>query len=120
MKNLTSKIALFVLSSFIMSLVGLSPALAQPTGGLFENVKDLTNPNSLIQLAKNIMNLLISLAGGWAAIWLIIAGLRYVTSAGNPQLVEGAKRAFYAALIGIILIIGSIVIIVILNQLLIT
>ncbi|MGH7142138.1 MAG: hypothetical protein ACREF5_01545 [Candidatus Saccharimonadales bacterium] len=51
-----------------------------------------------------IINLLSAIVGIAAVIMVIIAGLRFTTSAGNPQSVAGARSALLYALVGLVVV----------------
>jgi type IV secretory pathway VirB2 component (pilin) len=52
---------------------------------------------------KNIIDLLLYLAGMIAVIMIIIAGIRYVTSNGDPQTASKAKNTIIYAVIGLVI-----------------
>ncbi len=68
---------------------------AQPTGA-----KD--NLFSSGGLFQKVSNTLIFIVGAISVIMLIIGGLRYVISAGNPSAVTGAKDTILFAIIGLV------------------
>ena len=49
-------------------------------------------------------------AGLWAFINLITAGLTYITSGDNPDAVKKAGERIYMSLIGLVLVVGSFII----------
>lgn len=62
----------------------------------------ITGPNGSIRKAANV----IALIGGLIAIiTIIIAGLRYMTSNGDPTKIQGARSALIFALVGIAVIV---------------
>jgi hypothetical protein len=58
--------------------------------------------NSLPTTFVNISNTLVYLVGATAVIFLIVGGLRYVVSNGNPKNVTAAKDTIMYALIGLV------------------
>lgn len=62
-----------------------------------------TNPNPEGSLS-NIITLVFVIAGGTAVIILIIAGIKYMTSRGEPEKVAAAKNTIIYAAIGLILL----------------
>jgi hypothetical protein len=62
---------------------------------------------SLAGLFGQIANILIFLVGAISVIVLIIGGLRYVISAGNPAQVTGAKNTILYAIVGIVIAIAA-------------
>jgi hypothetical protein len=65
---------------------------------------DLFGKGGIFQL---VANTLIFLVGALAVLFLIIGGLRYVVSNGDPKSVEGAKNTITYAIIGIVIAILS-------------
>ncbi len=66
---------------------------------------------SLSQFIIKIINIALSVAGLIAVLFLIIGGFRYITSAGNEETAEQAKKIITNAIIGIVVIILSFVIV---------
>jgi hypothetical protein len=62
---------------------------------------------SLPKTIQYIIDLLLFLAGSIAIIVIVIAGLRYVTSSGDPQTASKAKNTIIYAVIGLIIAILS-------------
>jgi hypothetical protein len=58
----------------------------------------------LILYIRNIVNGLLSLMAIVAAIYLILAGIKYVTSAGDEKKADEAKHTILYAIIGLIVI----------------
>jgi hypothetical protein len=54
-----------------------------------------------------VANFLILVTGVVAVIMLIIGGLRYVISGGNPQATKGAKDTILYAIIGLVVVIAA-------------
>ncbi len=57
---------------------------------------------SLVDLITVISNTILLLVGVVAVLFLIIGGVQYITSAGNPDSVNKAKTTILYAVIGII------------------
>lgn len=66
---------------------------------------------TLTQIARNILNFLLSIIGVLALIMLVISGIMYLTSAGNETRMKTAKSIFVASLIGIAVAMGSLVLV---------
>lgn len=62
----------------------------------------LTGSNGLIGMATNIISLVAGIA---AVIFLVLNGLKYVTSNGAPDQISRAKEGIIYALIGLVLIV---------------
>lgn len=122
MKDILKRIGLG-LSGLVMVWALASPA---PAAALFESAKrdacsgtqlnDATaecpdtggQVNGLLRTAINIFSVVI---GFIAVIMIIISGLRYVTSAGDSNAVNGAKNTLLYAVIGLIIVVLSQVIV---------
>ena len=61
--------------------------------------------SDFVHLIENIFKWSLSVAGGIALIMLIIGGIMYMTSTGNEQKAMQAKKTFYWALGGLMLLI---------------
>ena len=61
-------------------------------------------PNSLIDTIQTIVNAFLVLVGIVAAIYLVMGGLRYVTSEGDDNQTAKAKHTILFAVIGLIVI----------------
>ncbi|MBP9827260.1 hypothetical protein KBC99_02150 [Candidatus Saccharibacteria bacterium] len=57
---------------------------------------------TLPQAVQVVVNTLLFVVGISAVIVVIVAGLRYVLSSGNPQSIEGAKNQILYAIIGVV------------------
>src|SRR5262245_16061209 len=67
-----------------------------------------------------IINIGLGLAGLVAVLFLIIGGFRYITSAGNEETAENAKKIITNAIIGVVVIILAFVIVRVISNALIT
>jgi TRAP-type C4-dicarboxylate transport system permease small subunit len=80
--------------------IGAGAACAQANG----TRDDLFAQGGLFQTAANV---LIFLVGAVAVLFLIIGGLRYVISNGDPKAVEAAKNTILYAIVGVIVAVLS-------------
>ncbi|HTL39343.1 MAG TPA: pilin [Methylomirabilota bacterium] len=71
----------------------------------------LPNDTSVSAFIIKIINIALAVAGLIAVLFLIIGGFRYITSAGNEETAEQAKKIITNAIIGIVVIILSFVIV---------
>jgi uncharacterized membrane protein len=111
MKKLTTfqwvNIAALVLT-FVFALSPLAFAqLSIPNSG----GTGLPNDTSVSGLILRIINIALTVAGLVAVLFLIIGGFRYITSAGNEETAEQAKKVIINAVIGIVVIILAFVIV---------
>lgn len=80
---------------------GSQPAdtnIGPPWGGPDVTVSDVI---------ENVTNWVLALAGSLAVLFIIIGGIRYITSAGNPQLQEAAKKTLTQAIVGLVIVLVS-------------
>lgn len=89
----------FVLLGCLVTLVLVAPALAQTAG-------DVTKVQSFMQ---NVIQILVTLAGLLAAGFLVMGGIGYITSSGNPEHLDRSKRTIIYASLGLAICIGAFV-----------
>lgn len=70
----------------------------------------ITNVNQVWTIVLNILNLLLSLAGILAVVFIIIGGIRYIISQGESSGISAAKQTIVRAIVGLVLAIGAVVI----------
>lgn len=70
----------------------------------------------LSKVLTNTLNFLLSVAGVLGIIGLVVAGLLYLTAAGDEHRIELAKRATYFSVIGLVIVLGALVIVTTLTQ----
>jgi len=58
----------------------------------------------------NIIQILVVLAGSLATVFFVWGGVRYITSSGNPETLEGAKKTIMYAAIGLTITLAAFVI----------
>ena len=63
-----------------------------------------TSGESLVPAIVGIINVLLILAAVFAAIFLVLGGVRYITSQGSQDQVDQAKNTILYAVIGLIVI----------------
>ena len=109
------------------AVIGLAIAVAAPTflktiqailGGGGTSGTTTTNANSWVSsalslhdIAVNVLNLLLSIFGIVAMIAMLVGGIMYLTSGGDPKRTDKGKDIFKYALIGIIVALSALVII---------
>lgn len=98
---IASGIALF--SGVILKL------LAQPAGNL-ETQGSAPELGQLPDTVKNATNILLTMVGGVALVMLLISAYQYVTSAGDVEKLERAKRGLTYAVIGLGVAVGAFII----------
>lgn len=63
----------------------------------------------LTQILNNVLQFLLSIVGVVAIIGLVIAGLLYLTAAGDEKRIRLAKLSFSASLIGGVVSLGALI-----------
>jgi hypothetical protein len=116
MKDLFKKIVVLA-SCFV--LVGAIAGPSQSASALFENAKNDAcagvalsegttecpdNSGRVSGVLKTGINMFSIIIGIIAVIMIIISGLRYITSAGDSNSVNGAKNTLLYALIGLVIV----------------
>ncbi len=63
----------------------------------------------LTLLLNNILKLSIFAAGLYTLINLIISGIQYIGSSGNPEMIKQASSRIWLSLLGLVIVAGSLV-----------
>jgi hypothetical protein len=127
-----SKITYLEQASYFFGLVVITavPALAQgqggslPATGPFGTIVDpingstLTGPARLVVLMRNVLRLIFLVAGIYAFIRIVLAGLKFISSSGDPKGIQAAWEAIWQSLLGLVIIVSSFVIAALAGQLL--
>lgn len=96
---------------FLYSVIFTSLALASP---VFAQASDVVKVQNFI---TNIVQVLTLLAGTLASAFFVWGGVRYITSSGNPETLEGAKKTIMYSAIGLTITLAAFVITNIVTQL---
>lgn len=112
MFKLLQKLLFVTLASIAFAGLPAGVVLADSQADICAGIKEVTGndcdqtkaESSVQTTATTIINILSIFAGAIAVIMLIIGGFRYVTSAGNQDTVNGAKRTILYALIGLVIV----------------
>lgn len=94
-----SKVKLTAATITVLQLAYAHPVFAA-TGGV-------SNVESFI---KSIITVLSAIAGLVATLFLVVGGIGYMTSSGNPDNLDRAKRTIMHSLYGLAIVIGAFVI----------
>lgn len=90
---------LIVLQSLVLtSLIAASPVFAQAA--------DVSKVQNFI---ANIIQILVILAGTLATAFFVWGGVRYITSSGNPETLESAKKTIIYSAIGLTICLAAFV-----------
>ena len=92
--------------ALVASLLAAAPAMALAQGlqvGAPQFAGTAPN-NGLYGVVVTLINVALTLAGLVAAVYLILGGIRYITSQGDEDQAETAKNTILYAVIGLIVI----------------
>lgn len=92
------KKAIFVQALILTSLFVATPAFAQTA--------DVSKVQNFIQ---NIIQVFVTLSGLIAAGFFAWGGVRYITSSGNPEALDGAKKTIFYSSVGLAIVLGAFV-----------
>jgi hypothetical protein len=76
-----------------------------------QNVNNKPNLSVVNKIGLSLINFILFIGGALAIIFLIIGGLRYVVSVGDPAQIAGAKATIQYAIIGLLVIITAVVLV---------
>ena len=96
-------------SSTKFKIVGLIVALGIPfvvSPPVFAAGGDISQVESFI---RSVITTIAGLAGLIATGFLVYGGLIYITSSGNPERLDGAKRTLFFSAMGLAIVIGAFV-----------
>lgn len=71
---------------------------------LSSSAPDVLTINCLFVAAQNIINAALAFSGVVAIMLIIYSGIKYISSRGNQEAIEGARKTLTFALIGLIII----------------
>lgn len=94
---------------FLTFLITATPVFAQTV-----QAADVTKVQTFIQ---SIIQILVTLAGLAAAGFFVFGGIKYITSSGSPEAMEGAKRTIVYSALGLAIALGAFVLSNIISQL---
>ena len=103
------KILFFILLFFLISLFIL-PSSIFATRDLEIDYPEADFSTTAVPLNKYIayiFQFIVGVASGIALLFLVLGGLHYLSSAGNPAEMKNAKTKIFSALFGLIIILGS-------------
>lgn len=93
----------------------VTPPLAVGPDSAPFSIKDFFSPARIFsnfgQLATDVVLILTSIASGLVLIFVVIAGIKFVTSSGDPKKIESARSTITYAIIGIAVVILAFVIV---------
>jgi lysylphosphatidylglycerol synthetase-like protein (DUF2156 family) len=99
------KKALLINSVILTALLNATPAFAQSA--------DVTKVQSFL---TNIIQIMVTLAGLVSVAFFVWGGFRYMTSSGNPEALDGAKKTVLYSGVGLAIALGAYVLMNIITQ----
>jgi len=99
------KISSNTLSTALLAVFSLIPMTASAA------ITTITGSQTLAQIIGKVITWILAFVGVLAVLMLIIGGVRYVISAGNPAQTEGAKKTIIYALVGIVIVILAVILV---------
>jgi hypothetical protein len=87
---------------FQINQSNITPGSKVDTASIVGQVPFYCSPGKLL---TQVINLLLSLAGGAAVLFIILGGFWYMTSAGNEETAEKGRKTLVNAVIGLVVII---------------
>ncbi|MCL2037521.1 pilin [Candidatus Saccharibacteria bacterium] len=116
-------LSLVMIAGLSGSLVFAMPASAAPDTSTEKNIQELckANPNSSVcadlkdpnadtalnNTFRNIINVLIFVAGIIAVIMITISGIRFVTGRGSPDAVTKARNMLIYSIVGLVIAVSA-------------
>ena len=79
--------------------------------GLGNCVPDVKMPDGLWAIALAVIDILLRVAGIVAVVSIIIAGIGYITAAGNPDKISSSRRRIVNSLLGLALVLVAAVLV---------
>ena len=106
---LVSSINLTFLATGIAGAVTARGAACESAGGSWDGrtCTDGTGGTSVNDALAFALNLLSAIAGIIATIAIIVSGIKFMTSGGDPQSTVGARRTLIFAIVGLMIIVLS-------------
>src|SRR5690606_8879098 len=103
--GLTWSVGGFILAISSYAIVYLTArTLGYKHPGSLQNHQPGSLPGTVQPIFGGVANILFTFAGAIAVGFIIVGGYRYVTSQGNQELVEKAKKTLLYAIIGLIVV----------------
>lgn len=109
---LKHKLIILIVASVILLAPAVSHAFTLiPCGGYTTASTSACTVNDFFYLIARVTNWLISLAGLYAVIHVIVSGFKLVMSQGNDEAVKKAKEGITNAILGFVLVLGAFLIV---------
>lgn len=87
-------------SLILTTLITASPVFAQAVGGV----------SQIQSFIQSVIQVFVTIAGLVSAGFFVWGGFRYITSSGNPEALDGAKKTILYSAVGLAIVLGAFVI----------
>ena len=98
----TTKIRNLLVRTFVFLLVNTQYALAQSPLGPAEEL-DIPTTEASPDNLKRVINILVYVAGALSVVFIIVGGIMFITSAGNPEQTKRARNTLLYAVVGLLI-----------------
>ena len=109
--------AIFALPAFSTIYASLCGSLTFPGGQTISGPVDNCNLNTPAGLISAFLPAILGIAGFLTVIFIVISGIQFILSSGNPEAAAGARNRLIFALVGFALIVLAFAILAIVNRL---
>lgn len=99
------------MTQFVPRVLAAAPPTITPSGTYSPPPADQSIITVLSQFGSIIINILLTIAGAIALIYIIWAGMQYIQAQGDAAKAKSARNALVNAVIGIVIILSAFVII---------
>lgn len=103
MANIVKKLSLAVAGASVF-LTKVSSAMAFEGGDIKDVDPGVIDAKTLDEFVQNALTVAVSVGAVVAVVFIIVNGIKYITSTGDPGKTEEAQKGIIAALIGLIVI----------------
>ncbi len=105
------------LFAFLFLFISPIPAHAQNWTGCIDPSTNVATLQCIPIVFSNIVNAALIFVGSVAVILIVYAGIRLITSGGDPKAVQGARQIITYAILGLVLVLSSFAIIFLISYL---
>lgn len=109
--------AIYALPTLLKANASLCGSLTFPGGQTISGPVDNCNLNTPAGLISAFLPAILGIAGFLTVIFIVISGIQFILSSGNPEAAAGAKNRLIYALVGFALIVLAFAILQIVNRL---
>lgn len=109
-KAIVQNLSIIAVMFFSVVLLGQDALALQLDSQNLTAGGNISQDTNIIQTVFRVINFVLAVAGGFAVLFIIIGGFRYITSAGNDNQVESAKNILTYSVIGLVVVLLAFVI----------